>query len=588
MKVPYLSSFLERHKDELPSSELDKRLLELSALFELSQLLNASLNLKSILDNILLIPMGRMMMSRGITILRKNDALFYLAHAKGIPAPWLGKEWHISRLPEGPIILSQTEYSEDWISELHELKIELLLPLLFRDRHKGFIGFSKKLNGQPFTDDEIQFLSSLGNIAAQAIENAQMFEELNQLNRSLDQKIQELNTLFEIGKELNQIFDEPGILKQLSFSLMGQMLVNQFCIILKEGNDWRLAFRKGRLFPEDKCQTILKQCTNFTELKQPQITHNVPELSSLQSYSIELVVPMDIKGQIGGFIFLGPRMDQQPYAQNQLEFVSTLANIAMIAIENARLIKETIEKERLEEELNIARSIQNKLLPSSFPQLPGFDVHGLNIPSKQVGGDYFDLIPVNENEVIFTIADVSGKGMPAALLMSNLQAGLHTLCNEHYSLAQITSKLNHLIYKNTSIERYITFFIMKLNVQTAGFEYVNAGHNPPYLLHPNGRLDELNEGGLILGFTPNASYEIGQGEFAPGTFLHLFTDGVTECMNEKGEEFSEERLIRFLKTHAPRLTCQNFNEQLVRELKQFAGNAPQSDDITVLSIKRNH
>ncbi len=587
MKVPYLSSFLERHKDELPSSELDKRLLELSALFELSQLLNASLNLKSILDNILLIPMGRMMISRGITILRKNDTHFYLAHAKGLSASWIGKEWRISHLPEEPMILSQTEHSEDWISELRELKIELLLPLLFRDRHKGFIGFSNKLNGQPFTDDEIKFLSSLGNIAAQAIENAQMFEELNQLNRSLDQKIQELNTLFEIGKELNQIFDEPGILKQLSFSLMGQMLVNQFCIILKDGESWRVAFRKGRLFPEDKCQTILKQCKNFTQLKQPRITHNTPELSFLQTNSIELVVPMDIKGQIGGFIFLGPRMDQKPYAQNQLEFVSTLANIAMIAIENARLIKETIEKERLEEELNIARSIQNKLLPSSFPQLPGFDVHGLNIPSKQVGGDYFDLIPINENEIIFTIADVSGKGMPAALLMSNLQAGLHTLCNEQYSLAQITSKLNHLIYKNTSIERYITFFIMKLNVQTADFEYVNAGHNPPYLLRPDGRLSELNEGGLILGFTPNASYEIGQEQFDPGAFLHMFTDGVTECMNEKGEEFSEERLIRFLKKQAPRLTCQEFNARLVQALKRFAGNAPQSDDITVLSIKRN-
>ncbi len=586
MKVPYLSSFRERHKEELQSVELDKRLLELSALFELSQLLNASLNLKSILDNILLIPMGRMMLSRGITLLKRENHHFKVVNAKGIASGRLNESIEIAQLPKEPVVLSQYNGQSQWLSFFKELKIELLLPLIFQNTHKGLIGFSKKLNGQPFSEDEIDFLFSLSNIAAQAIENAQMFEQLNRLNRSLDQKIQELNTLFEIGKELNQIFEEPGILKQLSFSLMGQMLVNQFCIVLKREEQWQLAYHKGLLFSKEKCSRLLQHVNELTSLSEPKITENEPKFLILKKLAVELVVPMDIKNQIGGLIFLGPRMDQKPYSKGQLEFVSTLANIAMIAIENSRLIKETIEKERLEEELSIARSIQNKLLPASFPSVPNFDIHGLNIPSKQVGGDYFDIISLNENEIIFTIADVSGKGMPASLLMSNLQAGLHTLCDEHYTLAQITTKLNNLIFENTSIERYITFFILKLNTNTGTFEYVNAGHNPPYLLHSNLTVSELNSGGLILGFMKEAVYEIGKAEFHFGDYLLMFTDGVTECMNLREKEFSEEGVISFLKNFGPKLQCKNFNERLVQTLKKYAGDQPQQDDITLLSIKR--
>ena len=587
MEYSYLSSFRERHKQELQSAELDKRLLELSALFELSQLLNASLNLKSILDNILLIPMGRMMISRGVTLLKREDQHFEFANGKGIGKEWLGKQIRIEEPPLEPILISDNERDVPWINVFRDLRIELILPLIFQNEHKGLIGFSKKLNGQPFSENEIDFLFSLSNIAAQAIENAQMFEELNRLNRSLDQKIQELNTLFEIGKELNQIFDEQGILKQLSFSLMGQMLVNQFCIALKRDTGWELVFSKGSLFPKDKCSQVIRYCDRLATLTEPRFTETDSELTFFKDLNIQLIVPMDTKGQVGGIIFLGPRMDRKPYGQHQLEFLSTLANITMIALENSRLIKETIEKERLEEELNIAHSIQDRLLPASFPHVPGFDIHGLNIPSKQVGGDYFDVIPLQDGKILMAIADVSGKGMPAALLMSNLQAGLHTLCEENYNLAEITFRLNNLVYKNTSLERYITFFLFKLDSHSGRFEYVNAGHNPPYLLHAsNGALEELFTGGIILGFMKDAQYEIGNGQFEPGDFLLMFTDGVTECMNTDDDEFGEQRLEAMIRREAPKRTCQDFNRYLVQRLKDFAGGRDQSDDITVLAVKR--
>ncbi len=587
MEYAYLSSFRERHKKELQSTELDKRLLELSALFELSQLLNASLNLKSILDNILLIPMGRMMLSRGVTLLKKDHDQFEFANIKGIDTRWLGQKIRIEMPPSKPLLLSENLQSSPWIQTLRDLRLELILPLIFQNQHKGLIGFGKKLNGQPFSENEIDFLFSLSNIAAQAIENAQMFEELNRLNRSLDQKIQELNTLFEIGKELNQIFDEAGILKQLSFSLMGQMLVNQFCIALKRRDSWHLIYHKGSLFPKEKCTQVVQYCESLATMTEPRFTADDPDLAFLKKLNIRLIVPMDTKGRVGGIIFLGPRMDKKPYEIQQLEFLATLANIAMIALENSRLIKETIEKERLEEELNIARSIQNRLLPSTFPNISGYDIHGLNIPSKQVGGDYFDIIPVGQDQLIFSIADVSGKGMPAALLMSNLQAGLHMLCEEDYNLAEITFRLNNLVYKNTAIERYITFFLLKLDLKSGLFEYVNAGHNPPYQLHADkGSLEELETGGIILGFMKNAEYEMGKGKLNQDDVLVLFTDGVTECMNTKDEEFGEKRLEEIIRQEAAKRGCRDFNEFLVRQLHAFALGRAQSDDITVLTVKK--
>ncbi len=586
IKSSYLSSFRERHKSELETREIEKRLLELSSLFELSQQLNSSLNLQHILDNVLLIPMGRMLISRGMALIKNNDYEFTVLNVKGLPKSWLQRKLKFPESIKEPLLINEQSPKKSYFNFFKEGKLILLLPVLFNNELKGLIAFGSKFTGQAFSTDEIDFLFSLCNIAGQAIENALIIEELKKVNRSLDQKIQELNTLFEIGKELNQIFDEQRILKQLSYSLMGQMLVNQFFVVLKKEQQWQIVLRQGSYFPENCCQTILQECDRLATLEAPLLVETSEEFKNFLQYKIHLVVPMVLKNVIGGFIFLGPRFNGQPYQSLQLEFVSTLANIAMISIENARLIQETIEKERMEEELKIARHIQNRLLPSNFPQIPNFDIHGLNIPSKQVGGDYFDILQLNDTEWILTIADVSGKGMPAALLMSNLQAGLHTLYSENYSLNVIAQKLNHLIFKNTSPEHFITFFIMKLNSKDGTFEYVNAGHNPPYVLQNNRQIKELWTGGFLLGIFPEVDYELGKGQLNQGEIIIMYTDGVTECLNADEQEFGEQGLKKFLIHQIKTDSVKELNFQLVEQLKQFAGEAAQSDDITLLSVKR--
>ncbi len=585
----YLKNFKERHKDEFEGDELDKRLLELSALFEISRTLNSSLNLKTILDNILLVPMGRMMISKGVILIEQSRHQYRVENLKGLPRTLLGKEIHISLFPEHAVLISENPPQEDWVEFFNKFNIDLLIPLVSGRDMRGLLGFSRKLTGQPYSDDEINFLSSLGNIAVQAIENGMMFDRLHQVNRELDHRIQELNTLFEIGKELNQIFDPHKILKQLSYSLMGQMLINQFFVMLKnDEGQWEVAFQKGSRFRKERLQSCIEACKKLPELPEPLRLEEDSEYPHIYEAGVRLIVPMSMQGKVGGLIFLGERIDQKAFTGANIDFLSTLANMAMISLENAHLIQETIEKERLEEDLHLARDIQRKLLPDTMPELANYDVHGLNIASRQVGGDYFDIIQLDDRNYLLTIADVSGKGMAAALLVSNLQAGLHTLCGDDLTLDEITFRLNNLIHKNTDIEKYITFFILKLNIKDGTFSYVNAGHNPPFLFKPDGDYETLEKGGLILGMMPNIRYDLGEGSIKNGQTIFMYTDGVSEAMDQEGREFEEKGIIQFFRKSGETASCKDLNDALINEVKTFAVEPEESDDITLLTIRRLH
>ena len=581
----HLESFKERNRSKIQTNKLNRRHIELLALFEISQTLSSSLNLKSILDTILLVPMGRMMISRGLVLLQEEPHEFKVKNIKGLPYSLVEKQIHISSFPDHPIFISSTEISEDWISFLSDSHIELILPLISKHKQRGFIGYGSKLNKLPYSDEEIEFLSSLSNIAVQSIENAIVFEQLNSVNRELDKKIQELNTLFEIGKEFNHIFDEQGILKQLSYSLMGQMLINQFFIALKTENDLKIVYKKGSHFTTDNLNKCMTFCNQMTDILQPVILSYNEKYEQLYEIGVRAIIPMNIQNENGGYIFLGDKLDKSEINKNNLEFLTTLGNMTMISIENARLFQETLEKQKMEEELNLAKNIQQRLLPAKMPSIPYYDVHGFNLASKQVGGDYFDVIKINSQEYILTIADVSGKGMPASLLMSNLQAGLKTLSFENNSLAEMTGKLNNLIHSNTSIEKYITFFILKINISNGRIEYVNAGHNPPLLFAADNSCRKLEEGGIILGMMKDVEFETGYDNLSRGECITMFTDGVTEAMDNNNTEFGEQSVLNYFRNHYRNQTSEQLNLGLLDQLKSFCGDPTTSDDVTILTIK---
>jgi phosphoserine phosphatase RsbU/P len=583
----YLANFKERRKSDISEvKDVDRRLIELSALFEISQTLNSSLNLQSILNNILLVPMGRMMIGKGIIFLKKNESQFRIETLKGLPHSLLGKEINLTNIPNHIFFLNDFDDSIEWVSIFKDFKIELVIPFISRTDTLGLMGFSSKLTGESFNEQEIEFLNSLTNMATTSIENALIFEKIQLVNRELDHKIQELNTLFDIGKELNLTFEKEKILKLLSYALMGQVTVNNYLIALKEDQNFSIALVKGSKFKMDEGEKCESLCENCGFIQSPYIREDNGELDDfLSEMGVTVIIPMQIQKETKGFIFLGDKITGKVYTKSDLEFLQTLGNIAIISIENARLFQETLEKQRLEEEMALARIIQNRLLPKKMPEFKNIKIAGLNVPSKHVGGDYFDVIRISESLLGITIADVSGKGMPASLLMSNLQASLHSLIYEQYDLNHLVRRINNVIFNNTDTEKYITFFYGQLDLNTLEFSFVNAGHNPPYLLHRNKEIDELSEGGIILGMMPDMPYQIGKCTFKQGDTLLLYTDGVTETMTNDEEEYEEHRLKKFMLKNCANLSPEKINEILIQELTDFANGAQQSDDITILTLK---
>jgi sigma-B regulation protein RsbU (phosphoserine phosphatase) len=252
---------------------------------------------------------------------------------------------------------------------------------------------------------------------------------------------------------------------------------------------------------------------------------------------------------------------------------------------------DALARERLTRELETARAIQERLLPDASPALAGFEVTGASIPSREVGGDYFDFIVRDDGRIGLAIADVSGKGMPAALLMANLQASLHGQVIHPSSVAEVVARVNDLLVASTDPHMFATFFYGVLDPANATLTCTNAGHNPPLVLRADGEFTELHAGGLILGMLPGQSYRQEDVTLAPGELAVLFTDGITEAVGPSQEEddpeamFGEEALREVIRRHA-HLPAVGIKEAILAAVAEHTAGVEQSDDITLIVIRR--
>ncbi len=281
---------------------------------------------------------------------------------------------------------------------------------------------------------------------------------------------------------------------------------------------------------------------------------------------------------------MGKRINKHDFTNTDIEFIYSVGNLAIISLENRRLFKEALEKQKMEEELEIARDIQRNLLPHSIPCYSQFEIAAVNISSKQVGGDYYDIIPLDEKHFLIAIADVSGKGVPASLLMANIQAFLKIISKQGMQLDEATAIINDLICENTFDGKFITFFWAIINNEDKTLHYVNAGHNPPLLIRKK-EITKLEKGGIILGvmktFVPYSSDTI---QLETDDVLVLFTDGVTEAMSSNDEEYSDEKLeeISVKLTDQP---ASSILSSIQTDVQKFANGTTQSDDITLMVLK---
>jgi phosphoserine phosphatase RsbU/P len=557
---------------------LDKKLLELTALFDICRSLTSSLSLKSILENTLRIPMGQLLIGKGIVLLKNPSSSEYtVEELKGLPRDLLHKSLAIHTPPDH-LLTVEKEAGDGWTAFFREFGIQLLLPLVSSRGTIGLMGFGPKINCKAFEEGEIEFLDSLSNIAATAVVNGMMVDEIQSVNRMLDRKVQQLNTLFDISRELNTTLDRKQIASLLAFAVMGELLVQRCAVLVRAaGGGMEILVAKGAAFP-------VPLDPDLDLILETVFLNDTDRFESCRRAGLALLVPMRIRNEVKGLLAVGAKISGSAYSDAEIDFLKTLGNQAMSVLENARLFKEELEKQRLEEELNLAQKIQQELLPKDIPVLNGFDIAAVNIPSRQVGGDYFDIIPLSESRLGLAVADVSGKGAGAALLMANLQAFLRALVPEGKPIKDLVFRLNNLVYHNTGLDRYITFFYGELDTRNRTFTFCNAGHNPPYWVDSKSAIVELSTGGIVLGMMPDMAYQTETVTLSPGDRIVLYTDGITEAQDPNDAEYGEERLKLFIQLMEP-LPSREWMDRLLDSVKKFRGEALQSDDMTLMVIQ---
>ena len=557
----------------MQQSDNNAALRNFSALVDFSNLINSSLDINFTLNNILLTCFGKFHTTKGLIALLNNDRIFEVHASKG---------FNSLTLQTFPKLCADDYDSNEKLADfISANKMQVYQEIKSSEGLKGLIILGARLTNKTYDDSDINFLRTIVNVGATAIENCLAVDKLKRVNRDLDSKVNQLSSLFDLGKEFSGVLQIEQISKLLVYSLIGQMLVSKYAVVSCSGG--LISFLENR-FDEEHLKLALKSCDKEFFDKVVTRIEFTDELKPFAEVGVDLIVPMKIKNETKGLILLGKRKNELVYSQSDIEFVSSVGSLAIISIDNARLFKETLEKQRLEKDLETARNIQTNLLPKSIPAFSNFEMAAFNKSARMVGGDYYDIIKLDENNVLFAIADVSGKGVPAALLMANIQAFLKSICKMKMHLADATNLLNDLVAENTTNGSFITFFWGIINNDKKELTFVNAGHNPPLLIR-NSQIIKLKKGGMILGvmqtIVPYLSDTI---QLESGDTIVLFTDGITEAMNVKWEEYSDERLESFV-LEKNNSDSKQLLEEIKRSVEQFTIGAEQSDDITCMVIK---
>jgi len=296
-------------------------------------------------------------------------------------------------------------------------------------------------------------------------------------------------------------------------------------------------------------------------------------------------VPLWNNREIIGVIYADRISLLEQFGEEDLRLMTLLANLAAVKYENAIAIERAIEMEKYQKELALAAQIQKDFLPRKNPPCENFDIAGTNIPCNQVGGDYYDFISIDPYRLAVIVADVSGKGMSAALLMASLRAALIAEVGPQLRLEHMAVKLNDFVHSSSASNRFITFFFCELDMRSGSLRYINAGHNPPIIVARDGSVSRLDPTGFCLGMFPSVSYEVGQVTLEKGELIGLFTDGITDARNKENADFSEEALIGLLKKNAKKPAAE-IVEKVCAELASFTAGVEPFDDMTLIVLKR--
>lgn len=454
-------------------------------------------------------------------------------------------------------------------------------------RGRGILGVVEvlnKRNGEEFSEIDQRILTALADPIAVALENALLY-------RDVQRRKAESEILYQIGLKLNQTLDLDDTLSRI-LDLIGEVLPHDaagVCLVVGEPPEIELVNVRG--YPPGMEETFRLRVGEGAvgwvvktgePLRIPDVARDRRYVMVRPTTRSELVVPMIIEGKvIGAFNLEADQIDA--YRARDVRILMSLANQAAISVQRARLHREVLRRQRLEDEVALARRIQESFLPQSDPVLEGYDVSGRTVQSLEVGGDLYDFIRITGDQIGILIADVAGKGIPAALILATFQAAMRTEVRNQYELKRVLKNVNRLLCESTRPEQFVTAFYGVLDMRRRIFTYANAGHNPPILLRSGGRVETLTEGGLILGSFRDVEYAQATCDLKAGDTLLLYTDGASEAPGSSGEEFGVERMIRVLRGNRDRPAAEIRLAIQDEILRHCEGQA--NDDVTLVVLK---
>lgn len=436
-----------------------------------------------------------------------------------------------------------------------------------------------------FDDADVALLASLTELLAPALDNALLF-------RQLQRERAENEALYRIGLTLNRKVDLDEILEVLLDEAARLVPYQAGAVYLihwdtrelewfavrgyDAGTDERVRLKLG----QGACGWVARE---GQPLVIPDVSVETRYVNAHASTRSEVVVPIISEERvIGVFNLESDQLDA--FHEADVQLLTAFASQAGISIQRAHLVRELRGKERLENELSIAREIQRSFLPAVEPALPGFEIAGVNVPSREVSGDSFDYLSITRDQLGIMIADVSGKGVPAALILATFRASLRSEIRNEYSIAEIMGKVNRLLSESIEAGKFVTAVYGVLDVTARVFTYANAGHNPPLWLRARTKPRELTDGGLILGSFADAGYAEGRADLRPGDLLVFYTDGVTEAGEPKQDPFGVARLAHVVvanRARASREICQ----AVMEAVEAHAGEEAWADDRTLVVLK---
>lgn len=389
-----------------------------------------------------------------------------------------------------------------------------------------------------------------------------------------------LSTLLEITNAINNNLPEDQLFVLFQYILQHQLNIGKAVAFLNQEGTWRSVLHYG-VSDEELLINVERDLKDIRDITVMEMT------GMSQSKSFDVVIPVFHQSNIIAYLLLGDLDEQELRASpiiRHLPFIQTLANITAVAVENKRLMRDSIRQERLKRELEMASEMQGMLLPKSLPNDDRLQVAAYYRPHQQVGGDFYDVIQLSEDEVFFCMADVSGKGISAAILMASFQANLRAHVQLGRDLKDIVHDLNTQVWKNASGERFITFFLARHDRKTGELEYINAAH-PPAILLQDDEAFWLVDGCVGLGMFEELPFiNMGKVNVTPGATFVCYTDGLNELENSDGEAFEEDRLAEVLKSSGDR-SVEDLNAQIMSALNDHRGKLDFHDDIALISCR---